>query len=267
MKHQNFFGFRFNIIKWAVLLLLCLLPFVGRSQSDSTVRLPESKVVGSSLYETGKTLMWTAASVSLTSMVFYLGHCLNPEESGSGECHSTDVSLLVPMAGLASGAALVLVGLPCYLLGKGQINRSGSDFIVSYDDLPGLTGIFELSGGLPPFIGYDAILGWQFQKALFLGAGAGYRMMSSSGDNIPLIYANGRYSFDCGKSSPYLGLRLGYTAKLSERYLSFESGAKIRTSKGKEGMTWWIGSQVESLSKDDVLLSLKLSASFSVSNK
>lgn len=224
---------------------------------------PTKEHHGEGLVNAGKTLMFTGASVALTSIAVGTIGWIAYKPSGS-----IDTRGLYPVfsiLGCAAGGAVALIGLPFYCSGSYKMYRHGtSQLKLSRESARGATGIVELGIGLPNSIGIDAIGGYNINHWLFLGAGVGYNTQIRFGsthdknDWIVPIYGNLQVNFGAKHITPYVSTRIGYDMNQSELYTGLEFGTRIRTTNSRRGTSWWVGTKSEHLGSE--LYSILLTA-------
>lgn len=211
---------------------------------------------GQGLANTGKALIFTGASVALTSIAFGTIGWLTYEPSGS-----IDTRGLYPVfsiLGCAAGGAVALVGLPFYCTGSYKMHRNGTSLLrLSGESARGATGIVELGAGLANYIAIDAIGGYNVNNWLFVGAGMGYNTQLTFGDAprdksdwILPIYGNLRANFGSKCVTPYISTRIGYDINQSDLYTGIEFGTRIRTANSQRGTSWWVATKTECLGNE-----------------
>ena len=229
--------------------------------------LPYEIGKGVPMYDTGKALLFTGASVALTGVAcFIVGSATFQQDP---EAPVMPVYPLFSIAGAAAGAAIALVGCPFFIYGKDKMNRYGSSIIsFSDEDQEGVTGFIEMGLGIPNFLSLDAVGGYNFGKNFFMGAGMGYKTYLTAGLRndgataaLP-IYANFRYSIGNKRVVPYIGASLGYDFVNTGLYSGLEFGFRLRKIQANRGQSWWLGAKTELITMEGNALSLKVGRSF-----
>ena len=235
--------------------------------SHNQDNLPYEIGKGVPMFDTGKALLFTGASVALTGVACFI--------VGSATFHQDPDAPVMPIyplfaiAGVAAGGAIALVGLPFVIYGKEKMNRYGSTLITfSDEDQEGGTGFFEMGLGIPNFLSLDAVGGYNFGKNFFMGAGVGYKTYLTAGlrndgatEALP-IYANFRYSIGKKRVIPYIGASLGYDFVNTGLYSGLEFGTRLRKIQENRGQSWWLGAKTEFITPDGMAISFKVGRSF-----
>ena len=222
---------------------------------------------GVHMVNTGKTLLLTGASVALTGVACFFGGAAmyNPNP----DTPTMPVYPFFAAAGLAAGGAIALIGLPFYNFGQNRMTTYGSSNIVFGDDTQeGGAGFFEMGLGVPNFLSFDAVGGYNFGKNFFMGAGLGYKTYLTDGlrydgatASLP-IYTHFRYSVGKKRVVPYIGVCLGYDVVNTGLYSGLEFGTRLRKIQGKRGQSWWLGTKSEFILPEGMTISLKIGRSF-----
>lgn len=220
---------------------------------------------GQGLTDFGKTMMLTGAAFAVkgvaTLTIGGLTFVQDPE---------APVTPLYPAFAIIDGAigvGFALIGLPFYLAGKGKMNNLGGSMITfGGDSQVGPAGIIEMSMGLAPFVGIDAIGGYNFNKNIFVGGGIGYNhyataSMREDGLSFPL-YAHGRFSFGKKRIVPYIGVDVGVDLAQRGLYTGFDFGTRLRSIDGKRGSSWWLAGSLDMLGTDLYHIAIKLGRSY-----
>lgn len=229
--------------------------------------LPYEIGKGVHMFDAGKTLLFTGASVALTGVACFIGGAAQYDPNP--DAPTMPVYPLFAIAGAAAGGAIALIGLPFYIYGKNKMTTYGSSHILFGDEMQeGGTGFFEMGLGIPDFLSLDAVGGYNFGKNFFMGAGLGYKTYLTDGlrydgatASLP-IYANFRYSIGKKRIVPYVGASLGYDFVNTSLYSGLEFGTRLRKIQGKRGQSWWLGAKSEFLLPEGMTLSLKVGRSF-----
>lgn len=220
---------------------------------------------GQGLTDFGKTMMLTGAAFAVKGLATFtigsLTFVQNPE---------TPDTPLYPVFALidgAIGAGFTLIGLPFYLAGKGKMDDMGGSMITfGGDSQTGPAGIVEMSMGLAPFVGLDAIGGYNFNKNIFVGGGIGYNHYTTAGlrqDGLSFpLYAHGRFSFGDKRVVPYIGIEAGVDLAQKGLYSGIDFGTRLRRIGGKRGSSWWLAGSMDMLGADLYHIALKFGRSF-----
>lgn len=222
---------------------------------------------GQAMMNTGKTLLYTGASIALTGLTCYIAGAAsyNPDPC----CPDMPMYPVFALAGAAAGAAVALIGLPFYIYGNNKMESYGASHIVfGKEGQEGGAGFFEMGLGIPNFLSFDALGGYNFGKNFFMGAGVGYKTYLTAGliqegatASLP-VYGNARYSFGNRKVVPYIGASTGYDIVNAGLYTGVEFGTRFRKAGAKRGESWWFGARTEMTSTEYIFLSLKVGRSF-----
>ena len=211
---------------------------------------------GQGLANTGKALMFTGASVALTSIAFGTIGWLTYDTNST--INLRGLYPVLSILGCAAGGAVALVGVPFYCTGSYKMNRNGTSLLrLSGESARGGTGIVELGAGLGNYIAIDAIGGYNVNNWLFVGAGMGYNTQLTFGDAprdksdwILPIYGNLRANFGSKCVTPYISTRIGYDINQSNLYTGIEFGTRIRTANSQRGTSWWVATKTECLGNE-----------------
>ena len=143
-----------------------------------------------------------------------------------------------------------------------------SHIVFGNEGQEGGAGFFEMGLGIPNFLSFDALGGYNFGKNFFMGAGVGYKTYLTAGliqegatASLP-VYGNARYSFGSRKVVPYIGASAGYDIANAGLYTGVEFGTRFRKAGAKRGESWWFGARTEMTSTEYIFLSLKVGRSF-----
>lgn len=234
-------------------------------QTESEPLRSEFTGKGQGMTDFGKTMMLTGAAFAMKGLAtFAIGGLTFVQDEDA------PVTPLYPVFALidgAVGAGFTLIGLPFYLAGKGKMDDQGGQMITfGGDSQAGPAGIVEMSMGLAPFIGLDAIGGYNFNKNIFVGGGIGYNhyaiaSMRQDGLSFPL-YAHGRFSFGKKRIVPYIGLDAGIDLAQKGLYSGIDFGTRLRRIDGKRGSSWWIAGSMDMLGADIYHIAIKFGRSF-----
>lgn len=222
---------------------------------------------GQKMVNTGKTLFYTGASLALSGAACFIYGAATYESDPC--CPEMPVYPVFALAGAVAGGAVALIGLPFYIYGKEKMQTYGANHIVFGDqDQEGGAGFFEMGLGIPNFLSFDALGGYNFGKNFFMGAGVGYKTYLTAGliqegatASLP-VYGNARYSFGNRKVVPYIGASAGYDIANTGLYTGVEFGTRFRKAGAKRGESWWFGARTEMTSTEYIFLSLKVGKSF-----
>lgn len=239
----------------------------SKELSYSQDNLPYEIGKGVHMVDTGKTLLFTGASVALTGVACFFGGAAMYDPDP--DAPTMPVFPLFAIAGVAAGGAIALIGLPFYIYGKNKMSTYGSSHIVFGDEMQeGGAGFFEMGLGIPNFLSLDAVGGYNFGKNFFMGAGLGYKTYLTTGlrydgatASLPL-YANFRYSIGEKRVVPYVGASIGYDFTNTGLYSGLEFGTRFRKIQGKRGQSWWLGAKSEFILPEGMTISLKVGRSF-----
>lgn len=223
---------------------------------------------GQKMVNTGKTLFYTGASLALSGAACFIYGAATYESDPC--CPEMPLYPVFALAGAVAGGAVALIGLPFYIYGKDKMQTYGADHIVfGNQDQEGAAGFFEMGLGIPNFLSFDALGGYNFGKNFFMGAGMGYKayltggLVNSGGVTASFpIYANARYTIGNKKVAPYVGASAGYDITNAGLYSGFEFGTRFRDLDGKRGASWWFGAKTEMTTPGYMFISLKVGRSF-----
>lgn len=223
---------------------------------------------GQGMVNTGKTLFYTGGSIALTGLACFIYGTATYESDPC--CPEMPVYPVFALAGAVAGGAVALIGLPFYIYGKNKMETYGASHIVfGNPEQEGGTGFFEMGLGIPNYLSFDALGGYNFGKNFFMGAGVGYKAFLTGGliqsegvmASFP-IYANARYSIGNKRVAPYIGVSAGYDIGNAGLYSGVEFGTRFRNVGGKRGASWWFGARTEMTSPEIMFMSLKVGRSF-----
>ena len=222
---------------------------------------------GQGLANTGKAIMYTGASVALTSIAFGTIGWLTYEPNGS--INTRGLYPVFSILGCATGGVVALTGLPFLCSGNYKMSRHGSSLLsLSGESARGGMGIVELGAGVANQISIDAIGGYNVNNWLFVGAGMGYGTRLTFGgtrdqsDWIAPVYGNIRVNFGTKCVTPYISTRIGYDLNQSDPYTGLEFGTRIRTANSQRGTSWWVSSKSEYLGSEPYSLIFSVGKSF-----
>lgn len=266
---------KFFLIFAAACILGCIFPVTASAQYASVPEtiMPDESVEtvyvghGQGLADAGKTLMFTGASVAVTSLAVFLGGSLTFEQSEC--CPTMPVFPLIAISGGAVGAVMALIGLPFHSVGLKKMRvHGGTHMTFGKETGKGVSGIFELGAGIPA-LSADALCGYEFNRNIFLGAGLGYKVSimgkASETDKATMavpVYANARFSFGDKRVVPYISPSIGYDMFWNDLYIGLDTGARLRCARRDGGASWWLGTRFEYINDDANFISLKLARSF-----
>lgn len=239
-------------------------------QSDDTYEVQYEPVYtgqGQALVNTGKTLIYTGASIALTGLAGFIAGAATYDPDPC--CPTMPMFPLFGIAGGAAGALVALTGVPFYMFGKNKMSSYGaSHFVFGNETQKGGTGICEVGIGVPDFISMDAVGGYNFNRSIFLGGGAGFKTYISPSlrhdgaiASIP-VYANARFSFGKKRVVPFISASAGYDIANAGLYTGLEFGTRFREFDGTRGQSLWIGLRSEMTSTEYMFISLKAGMSF-----
>ena len=244
-------------------------PTVQTEETAEVILIPQKTGQGQVMTTVGKTLLNTGASLAFTGLACFVGGALMYDHNP--EAPTMPIYPVFAMLGAITGGTAALIGLPFYTAGKHKMKTNGIDQLsFTNENQTGGTSMIEFEYGLFHIISIDAVGGYNFNKNLFAGIGAGYKMMLfndcdcddyTSPVFLP-IYANARYTFGNKKVAPYLGGSLGYETQFKCMYAAAEFGTRFRKTTSNRGDSWWFGLKSEFIGEEDMTISLKLGRSF-----
>lgn len=249
--------------------------YVPISHDDQTSEVEQTEIIqnadlnkGVPMVNTGKTLMYTGASLAMTGLALYVYGAATWETDPC--CPEMPVYPFFAMSLAGAGAAAALIGLPFYIYGNKKMQTYGSSHIVfGNEGQEGAAGFLEMGLGIPNFLSFDALGGYNFGKNFFMGAGVGYKayltggLIQSEGVTASLpVYANARVSIGKKRVVPYIGASAGYDTINGGLYAGVEFGTRFRNINGKRGASWWFGAKAEAVGYDNNYISLKVGRSF-----
>lgn len=221
--------------------------------------------------DVGKTLMFTGASLALTGVTIFVQGALTYEPpTHDGFYIDIPMYPIFGVLGVATGAAIALVGLPVYCAGSYKMSRlGGKHYHFARDSQCGFAVTTELGVGLPDCFAFDAVAGYDFSRDLFLGGGVGYRhhltLVEALGRNqtaaLP-VYVNARLSLGSKRVSPYVSASAGYDLSSREPYTSIAFGSRLRPTRPYRDASWWVGMKSEFIGDELSFISLQLGKTF-----
>lgn len=222
---------------------------------------------GVHMADAGKALLFTGASVALTGVACFIGGAAMYDPNP--DAPDMPIYPLFAMAGAAAGSVIALIGLPFYLYGNTKMKSNGSSYITfGNEEQEGGAGFFEMGLGIPNFLSFDAVGGYNFGKNFFMGAGLGYKTYLTAGlrydgatASLP-IYTNFRYSIGKKRVVPYIGASLGYDIVNTGLYSGLEFGTRLRMTNGNRCQSWWLGAKSEFILPEGMTISFKVGRSF-----
>lgn len=220
---------------------------------------------GQGLTDFGKTMMLTGAAFAVKGLATYTIGGLTFDQNP--DAPETPMYPIYALLDGAIGAGFALIGLPFYLAGKGKMDDTGGSMITfGGDSQTGPAGIVEISMGLAPFVGLDAIGGYNFNRNIFVGGGIGYNhyviaSMRQESLSFP-FYAHGRFSFGDKRIVPYIGIDAGVDLARRGFYSGLDFGTRLRCIGGKRGASWWLAGSMDMLGTDLYHIAIKFGRSF-----
>ena len=227
----------------------------------------EAKIVqtrGQHYVDVGRGLLFTGVSLAATALTTYLyamrNYEPNPEIPGSGAAEALTVLTM------GAGGLLALISTPIFATAYKDNLASGVGPLFYDGDNRGFAGFMEVGTGVPCWLTLDAIGGYYVTNNIFLGAGAGAKLILLDAalpeDRILPIYANARFAWGKRRVTPYFSGSFGYDIAGRDTYTAFEFGTRCRRLKNIDN-SLWIGLRSEFRGADECCgLSLKFGWSF-----
>ena len=263
---KNAYRFVIAVISLSVFTLSASAQYIPQeNQPDPDPLRAEFTGKGQGLTDFGKTMMLTGAAFAVKGLATYTIGGLTFDQNP--DAPETPMYPVYALLDGAIGAGFALIGLPFYLAGKGKMDDTGGSMITfGGDSQTGPAGIVEMSMGLAPFVGLDAIGGYNFNRNIFVGGGIGYNhyviaSMRQESLSFP-FYAHGRFSFGDKKIVPYIGIDAGVDLARRGFYSGLDFGTRLRCIGGKRGASWWLAGSMDMLGTDLYHIAIKFGRSF-----
>ena len=261
---KDAYRFVVAVISLSVFTLSASAQYIPQENQPDPLRA-EFTGKGQGLTDFGKTMMLTGAAFAVKGLATYTIGGLTFDQNP--DAPETPMYPVYALLDGAIGAGFALIGLPFYLAGKGKMDDMGGSMITfGGDSQTGPAGIVEMSMGLAPFVGIDAIGGYNFNKNIFVGGGIGYNHYTTAGlrqDGLSFpLYAHGRFSFGDKRVVPYIGIEAGVDLAQKGLYSGIDFGTRLRRIDGKRGSSWWLAGSMDMLGTDLYHIALKFGRSF-----
>ena len=263
---KNAYRFIVAAISLSVFTLSASAQYIPQeNQPDPDPLRAEFTGKGQGLTDFGKTMMLTGAAFAVKGLATYTIGGLTFDQNP--DAPETPMYPVYALLDGAIGAGFALIGLPFYLAGKGKMDDTGGSMITfGGDSQTGPAGIVEMSMGLAPFVGLDAIGGYNFNRNIFVGGGIGYNhyviaSMRQESLSFP-FYAHGRFSLGDKRIVPYIGIDAGVDLARRGFYSGLDFGTRLRCIGGKRGASWWLAGSMDMLGTDLYHIAIKFGRSF-----
>ncbi len=230
-----------------IILLLLAIPQGASAQERVYTQAPTyltdfEQDCANGIYNFGKwTTIGSSVVVASGALIWYLGELSIREQLKDSDVVNGMVSTVGLMQTLLGGICLT-ASVPLYLWGLDLKNNPDGMSLEMGKKQRGWGGRLDVGWGFSNTPNIGGSLGYNFNRRLFVGFGAGYeyRFTSESHYNYPAtpVYADVRYRFGGSRITPYIGVKAGlYFHYVPILYGTIDWGVsqRCRNSSG----AWW----------------------------